>query len=250
MVIKFIYYYSLPEFPKECKIIKDNSIILRDLFLCVNNYHYEYPRFEDFSYDDICRGRNIRKLLKSKDPDNYILLFTRYRFLNRKEKSYIIGYFKVGEKYLRKFKNLRKSVNKESWGFEASEVFLIRRNEDFLTDYNYRSVPSSDGTGEMSKELPNILNKFLNLNPELNVKDLYQSETNRIINLLTTEKGLKFIERNCINGSCNTKKCHLRKVLKRVSSQGKIYGLDYLRHFYNENYHIGFIFDKLRKNPL
>ncbi len=242
MFVFLFYYYSLPEFPEKCKVVLRNDIILRDLLLCSGKFHYEYPRFENFSYDDICHNDQVRKLLNSDEEEKYIILYSRYKFLNDSKESYITGYFKVGEKYKRKYNYLK---TKESYGFSASEYCLIKRNEAFKIDYTGQGVPSNKGDGEMSKKLELYLDKLKNLNPKNNVSDIYKSETNRILNLLSSDNGLDFIKTNCTNGGCKEKKCYFRSVLNR-----KGYGLEYIKHFYDPDYHIGFIFDRLEKDPL
>ena len=59
-------YYSLPVFPTDCKFNFNSDLFLRDMLACISNKenHYEYPKFQDFSYDIGCMGRNLIKIIR------------------------------------------------------------------------------------------------------------------------------------------------------------------------------------------
>ena len=96
MIWILFYYNSLPDVPKGCRFFTD-KVVNRDFFRCnpTNTGHYQYPKFETFSYDDGCHGKEVRNFLKKDDPEKYVLLYTR-----NKQKNRIVGYFKVGKTFV------------------------------------------------------------------------------------------------------------------------------------------------------
>jgi len=90
-------YYSLPVFPKECKFSFNSNLFLRDMLACISSdkHHYEYPKFQDFSYDIGCMGKNLPRIISEflEGKEVYILFRTSlYDFSNKK--TYLSGYIK------------------------------------------------------------------------------------------------------------------------------------------------------------
>jgi hypothetical protein len=100
-------FYSLPEFPKICRIIKNHNVILRDVLLCnkTNTIHIEAgiqfdPHIETQEYK-YCEPR-VRAMLMKRQNDYdelYILFRTRYLHLYGPSKYYVVGYYEMEKKF-------------------------------------------------------------------------------------------------------------------------------------------------------
>jgi hypothetical protein len=95
-------YYSLPEFPSDCLIVKDHDILPRDILLCnKRNFHFkggvQYdPYIEALEYRN-CQPR-IRQAIADKARKYdviYILFRTCFLMLGRSSRYFVTGYYKV-----------------------------------------------------------------------------------------------------------------------------------------------------------
>ena len=105
-ILKFavcVPYYSLPEFPLDCKIVTDHAVVIRDILLC-NPYNLAHilggiqidPHIETLEYmncQPIVR-HGIEKRAEKYD-DIRIIFRTRYIGLGYTSKYLVVGYYKV-----------------------------------------------------------------------------------------------------------------------------------------------------------
>lgn len=96
-----VQYYSLPEFPSECRIVHEHDLLPRDILLCnPYNFHKEGgvqfdPHLETMEYIN-CQP-NVRNGIASRFGryDEIVILF-RTRFVGLKVQAvYVAGYYKV-----------------------------------------------------------------------------------------------------------------------------------------------------------
>lgn len=206
MIWILFYYNSLPDMPKGCRLFLKAEIMHRDFFKCnpTNTGHYQYPKFESLSYDEGCHGREVRKFLARREQNKYVVFYTRHTTLSRKNKSKIIGYFKVG----RNFEKPRK-------GFFAAESVLLPKDKCIEIDYNARGVPVSWGHLRIKNRIDGIL-EYLRSNQAVDISKKYKNETLRIMKRLKTPKGRKQVIEGCQEPECSVaKKCYWGKKPKR-----------------------------------
>lgn len=95
-------YYSLPEFPSYCKIVRKRHLVLRDILLCnPSNFHVQAgiqydPHFETLEYincQPTVREGIARRIGKYKDIR--ILFRTRFLRLNGDSQSLVTGYYVI-----------------------------------------------------------------------------------------------------------------------------------------------------------
>ena len=100
-------YYSLPEFPRFCILIRNHDILPRDILLCneTNNDHIKEgaqydPNIENGEYR-LCEPPVRRSLKKKADiyDELYLLFRTRYFQLNRERKYLVTGFYKVKKEF-------------------------------------------------------------------------------------------------------------------------------------------------------
>jgi len=188
MVWTLFYYNSLPEMPEGCSLFSGN-VMHRDMLMCnpTNTGHYKYPKFETLSYDTGCHNREVEKFLRQNDREKYIIFYTRYTALNRKSRSKIVGYFKVGWQF-----------TKPRLGFAASESVLLPMKDCIEINYSGRGVPVSWGQSQVREEIEDVL-QFLQTcraTPQ-NISDLYRQETRTLVERLQSPSGRQEVIKVC-----------------------------------------------------
>jgi len=104
-------YFSLPEFPSDCKIVKDNSLILRDILCCYKKNgdynphiywggqydpHYEYEIAPQFKMCHKPQRNRIKKLIDSGLYEKIFIIFrTNKKYLDKSNKHYVSGYYEI-----------------------------------------------------------------------------------------------------------------------------------------------------------
>jgi len=102
-----VYYFSLPEFPQNCTIVRDNSLFVRDI-LVSNPYnrhielngqydpHYEHDFAPQFK---TCWERTRRRIMSIKNDNQYdevyLLFRTSKMALSNTHTQYATGYYNV-----------------------------------------------------------------------------------------------------------------------------------------------------------
>jgi len=69
--IVLFYYYSFPPVPDGCFLGLLSDIAYRNMFLLPcpgNKIHFEFPMFEDHSYNSICNRLGVRELINLDFP--------------------------------------------------------------------------------------------------------------------------------------------------------------------------------------
>jgi len=212
--IIFFYYYSSPSLPDKCFFKLKRDIAYRNMFLfrCPDGkIHFEFPIFEDHSYNTICNINGVRSLIKRPSDNEKYIIFRTYN-QDTKEKI-ITGYYQVGREYYQMtwlFNN-----NGFVCGIEASEAHLMRKDAliydgPTITCY-YRVSWRSD---KWNETLNALLERILR---EEDISDQYQSETNRLISFFQDEEKIKEWRENC--RKCNLKRnCALHRRYSRYNN--------------------------------
>lgn len=169
----------------------------RDFFMCnpTNTGHYQYPKFETFSYDEGCHCKEINTFLKKNDSNKYILFYTRNTNLLGASKNKVIGFFKVG-----------KCFNKPNNGFFASSKVLLPKSKSIDIHYSSRGVPVSWGKSSVKNYVDKILTS-LKTYDGINISGKYRNETRKIMKYLKSQSGRNQVVHIC--EKCNVKnKCY------------------------------------------
>jgi len=102
-----VYYYSLPEFPADCRIVRDNSLFVRDVLVCNPiNFHVvlggQYdPHYEHYLAPQyrMCMDRVRRKIMSIASNGTfdkvYLLFRTSKASQFRGHTQHVIGYYDV-----------------------------------------------------------------------------------------------------------------------------------------------------------
>lgn len=209
--ITLFYYHSTRRFPDNCYLEISNNLAHRNLFLFNCNdgkIHFEFPVFEDHSYNSICNRLGVRSLIKKKGNDKYIIFRTMDKDI---KKRYIIGYYKVGKTYYQETKLFNN--NGFVCGFETSETKLLKRGDIVFND---KSIGKGHNVSWHNEKWNSKLNGFLDkiINFSEDASDLYQKETNNLINLFKDENKIREWKEYC-EVCQNNKKCYFHKYNKR-----------------------------------
>ena len=181
------YYNSLPDVPPGCQIFS-HEVMHRDFFKCnpSNTGHFQYPKFENMSYDDKCHRRQIQRFLREPSADKYVVFYTHHTGLARNGKNKLVGYFKVGKH--------------DEHGFEASEAVLLPKDKCVDIDYNGRGVPVSWGNSKAKAQVEAFLTRCISQKRD-DISHLYKSETEEIMRSIRTISGRKRLLETC--GNCS-----------------------------------------------
>ncbi|MCK4442935.1 MAG: hypothetical protein KAW09_00215 [Thermoplasmata archaeon] len=198
------YYYSLPEFPENCKLVRSRELMLRDVFICnpTNRDHCRYPIFEDHSYDEGCHAREVRTILDREKNERCVLLYTRYIRLDGSNGNYVVGIYDVG-------KEIRRDGER---GFKSKNPILLDKNKMLPIPYSSRGVPRSWGEASISKRL-NAYVEVIKKLEKFNCQQEYRRETQRLLRMLGAADTRSEIVRTCLE--CNSSSCYLLKRLAR-----------------------------------
>jgi len=209
MIWTLFYYNSLPEMPNGCSFF-ENDVVYRDFFKCnpVNTGHYQYPKFETLSYDEGCHCREVKNFLRKKDPDKYVILYTRYADLRGRLVNKIVGYFKVG-----------KLIDRPKTGFKASECVLLPEKECIKISYASRGVPVSWGKSKHRGEIEAAFQK-LKHSKKIDISGKYQAQTKKIMNRLINIRKFNSMLNSCV--ICKKDKCFLKQKVVQKKNREKI----------------------------
>ena len=187
--IVLFYYYSSPTVPDSCFLGLSNDIAYRNMFLLScpgDKIHFEFPMFEDHSYSSICNRLGVRELIKR--PENH----EKYIIFRTGNKD-IIGFYRV----LRAFYQETNMFNNNGfvWGIEAVP-YLITKG---LVKYEGPRLRQGYQASWRSTEWAELLNKLLDeVENHSNISAVYNSETNRLVELLKDTQKRSEWERNCL----------------------------------------------------
>jgi len=224
-----VYYYSLPEFPESCRIVKDNSLFIRDILVCnPNNPHIKYGGQYDPHYEHalapefkMCwkeTRRKIMSLIDNNSCDRIFLLFrTRKVELSKLGNPCVSGYYDI-------------DINKVHIDPDYEEPVLYAREakfvdsqsaidlSKFLAKYPNPRFPFSSETrkGILKRHLMSWLKQ---LEKTENLLDIYIDMTKQLDQIFKYhefEEGIYPICEDCKR----IDECYLTK---RVHTKGKLY---------------------------
>lgn len=224
-----VYYYSLPEFPENCMIVKDNSLFIRDILVSnpLNPHiklggqydpHYEHTSAPQYK---MCSRETRRKVMSIVDYDKYdkvyLLFKTTRRLLSNVNVHYISGYYDI---------NLNETVidpDYEEPVLYAKEARFVDLGSaidisDFLMETRFYRVRFSSETndGEFRDELNSWKEKIKSAQ---NFLDNYIKVTKELSRIF---KYHEFDEENYTpcDGCVDIQKCPL---IRRIHGKGKLF---------------------------
>ncbi len=204
--------------------------------------HFEFPIFEDHSYNSICNIRGVRNLIKRKINNKYILFRTRDQDIN---KNYIIGYYKVGKIYFQETRMFNN--NGFVCGFESSETKLLKKGQIIYNDPTFRRGHNvSWHKKEINKKLNNFLDMIINIKDDYS--SIYKNDTNRMIEIFKDREKINEWKNKCQN--CKKKEeCFFfkynEKYDKKHETQKDLFKLIF--NVYDSNIYSKNILDKIQK---
>ncbi len=237
-------YYSTRVFLEGCFINISNDLAHRNLFLFKlsdGKIHFEFPVFENHTYNSICNLKGVRSLIKRDTNEKYIIFRTQDQ---NTKKRYIIGYYKIGKTYYQETKIFNN--NGFVCGFEASEIHLLKRREIIFKD---NSIGIGHNVSWHLEKWNRKLNNFLNRiqSKDEDYSDLYQKETLELVHLFKDEKKMdewKDFCKTCIKN----KQCYFYRYNERYKKKNpKSNMYDLIHKVYNSNIYSKNILDEIPK---
>ncbi len=238
-------YYSTKIFPNDCFLEISNELAHRNLFLfkCSSDgkIHFEFPMFENHSYNSICNRRGVRSLFKRKSKEKYIIF--RSQDQNSRHR-YIIGYYKISKCYYQE----TKIFNNDGFvlGFESAERQLLKRKQIVFKDKSFGiGYNVSWNNSDINSKLNSFLDKIKDI--EEDFSSSYQNETNHLISLFKDKSKMNEWKNYC--KTCNNSgKCYFHQYNKRYiqkNPKSDIYGL--INYVYTTNIYSKNILDEIPK---
>lgn len=125
--IVLFYYYSSPSLSDCCYLELDSEVAYRNLLMITpssdKKIHFEFPVFEDHSYNTICNLKGVKSLIKRpSENEKYIIFRTKDQDTGA---SNIIGYYKIGRSFY--YETNMFNNNGFVWGIEANEPRLLKK---------------------------------------------------------------------------------------------------------------------------
>lgn len=227
--IQCAYYYTLPEFVQNCKIVNNNSLMVRDSLLANPNNphvyyggqydpHYEHPNGPQYL---VCHKPVRRKSKEISDKKSYseiyLLFLTTKQLLNKERKHLISGYYHVN------LDNITLDPEYEEPVLYAKDAKFVDIQEsidtsDFLRKYPYYmtafSTETNDGLHRQQLE-----DWVATLEKCDNKIDAYKDLTKRleqIFNYFEYDEGPYIVCKGC----ASLEICYLTK---RIKNKGKLY---------------------------
>ncbi len=187
--IVLFYYYSSPPVPGVCFLGLLNDIAYRNMFLLPcpgNKIHFEFPMFEDHSYNSICNRLGVREFIKKpSNHEKYII----FRIENRN----VIGFYRVLRAYYQETKMFNN--NGFVWGIEADPYLITKRAVKYDGPRLRQGYQASWRGKEWAKLLDSLLDEIQN---HRNITEVYRSETIRLVELFKDSPRMKEWEERCL----------------------------------------------------
>ncbi len=178
--IALFYYYSSPTLPVNCYLNLNPDIAHRNWLVLPSSdkkIHFEFPVFEDHSYNTICNKNGVRSLIKRPSENQKYIIFRTKNPDNGK--STIIGYYRVGKLFYYETKLFNN--NGFVWGIEADNVHLLKKDTlEYSGPKLRQGYRLSWHKSEWKAILYDILEK---ISKNENISHEYQDETNRLISI-------------------------------------------------------------------
>lgn len=233
MTDSFFYsfpYFTLPEFPSDCKIVGNNSLFIRDILCCYKSTtwnphifwggqhdpHYEHDKAPQFR---MCHKNYRNKIahMANTDYDNIYIIFRANKKYLKNNKHYLTGYYEIDQN------RVEYDLDYGDYTLYAKKAVFVKDDEainisDFLYKYNYYQIKFNSYTdGGIHHD--RFMNYISMMDDMENVIIDYKKETdriNKIFKYFEFEPGVYPICNECTN----QKKCPL---IKRINSNGKLY---------------------------
>jgi hypothetical protein len=228
--IALFYYYSSPSLPEDCYLQWDQDVAYRNMLMIApvskNKIHFEFPVFEDHSYNTICNLDGVRSLIKRPNGnEKYIIFRTKNQDTGTSD---IVGYYKIGRSFY--YETNMFNNNGFVWGIEADEPHLLKRDA-----LEYRGPPlrqgyrTTWGGNEWKTRLSEILEQ---ISVKENISQKYQNETNRVISIFKDQSKIDEWREFC--ESCENK-CtfYRRNTIYKNKHQSDLFSVIY--HAYTTN---------------
>jgi hypothetical protein len=227
--IECVYYYSLPEFSENCKIVNNNSLMVRDSLLAnPRNPHVYYGGQYDPHYEHpdgpqylVCHKPVKRKIKAISDKKSYseiYLLFMTTRLLLNKNKQHLIsGFYEMNQDNVTIDPEYEEPVI-----YAKNAKFVdIRGSIDvsgFLHKFPYYMTPFSTETrnGLHRQQLEDWVAMLKKCDSKLEAYKDLTKRLEQIFNYFEYESGPYSICKGC----ASLEKCYLTK---RIQKKGKVY---------------------------
>lgn len=200
--IALFYYYSSPSLPEDCYLGWDQDIAYRNMLMIApvskDKIHFEFPVFEDHSYNTICNWKGVKTLIKRpNDNEKYIIFRTKNQDTGA---SNIIGYYKIDKSFY--YETNMFDNNGFVWGIEANETHLLKKDA-----LNYNGPQFRQGyktTWGESQWKTKLIELKEQISEKENISQKYQDETNRLISIFKNKSKINEWREFCEN--CEKKK--------------------------------------------
>jgi hypothetical protein len=227
----------MPNLPEECFLEHSNEIAYRNMLLfrlSDKNIHFEFPMFEDHSYNSICNGKGVKNLFRRPVDNEKYIIFRTHNF--ETQRCNIIGYYKIGRLYYQETRLF--NDNGFVLGIETEKTHLIKKGLEF-NDLNLRQgIRVSWNDERWETILHNLLER---IESEEDFSDKYNSDTNRLIRIFQNEVDIRDWRESC--QACTLKnKCsfHRRnRLFKRNFPDTDLFSVIYniyTSNIYSRNY--------------
>lgn len=224
-----IYYYSLPEFPESCAIVKNNSLFVRDILVCnpINQHviyggqydpHYEHDFAPQFK---MCWKETRRKIMPIKNENLYNEIYLLFRttkvLLSKASIQCISGYYDID------IDKVDIDPDYEEPVLYAKEAKFVNSKSaislaDFLAKYPNHRFPFSSETrnGIFKKHLMSWAKKIEKSQNHLDDYIEITRQVDKIFKYNEYEDGMYYLCEDCED----VDKCYLTK---RINKKGKLY---------------------------
>lgn len=208
--VVLFYYYSSPSLPENCYLNWDPDVAYRNMLLTTQSgdkkIHFEFPVFEDFSYNTICNLKGVKSLIKRpSENEKYIVFRTKNQDTGT---SNIIGYYKIGRLFY--YETNMFNNNGFVWGIEADENHLLKKDAlEYSGPQLRQGYKTTWGKIEWNTRLNEILEQ---ISEEENISQKYQEETNRLISIFKNQAKINDWREFC--ESCEEKCIFYKKNVK------------------------------------
>jgi hypothetical protein len=227
--IECLYYYTLPEFSNNCKIVNTNTLLVRDSLLAnptnphINfggqyDPHYEHPSGPQYLVCHKPVRRKIKKISDNKSySEAYLLFLTTRPLLNRDKQHCISGFYHLDLGNVALDPEYKQPVlyAKNAKFVDVQDVIDV---SGFLDKYNYYMTPFSTETknGSHRQQLEDWVTALRKCDNKLGAYIDLTKRLEQIFNYFEYEKGIYPVCKGCTG----SERCYL---VKRIKKNGKIF---------------------------
>lgn len=228
--IALFYYYSSPSLSDCCYLEWDSDVAYRNLLMFPpssdKKIHFEFPVFEDQSYNTICNLKGVKSLIRRpSENEKYIIFRTKDPDTGA---SNIIGYYKIGRSFY--YETNMFNNNGFVWGIEANESHLLKKGAlQYRGPSLKQGYKTTWGGSEWKTKLIGILGQ---ISEKENIAQKYQDETIRLISIFKNKSKINEWREFCKN--CD-EKCtfYRRNTIYKNQHQSDLFSV--IHHAYTTN---------------